>query len=262
MALTPEQIKAREGKLTGSVVKILMTGTAAELVSLWNQMLGREEAPDLSGVWAVRRGDALEPLNLDWYGLTRGIEVTRRGEVVVGKPDWMAATLDGWDTQRNCPVEAKSCGGREPLETIIERYTPQCTWQMLVTGAKECALSVIMGANTPVVEYLAFDMVYARNLFARAKEFMACVESLTPPAELPKIEAPPPPTKEYDMTPLDHWRIQAERWKQAYGAVEMAKNSEKLLKAMVPADAKEAFGHGIRITRNRAGAMSLREIKS
>lgn len=262
MVLTPEQQKLRAHRLTGSVVKILMTGTAIEVVALWKQMLGMEEPPDLSGVWPVRLGETSEQLQLDWYGEKRGIEVTRRGEVVIGKPDWMAATLDGWDTQRDCPVECKHCGGRESLETIIVRYTPQCTWQMLVTGAKECALSVIMGANEPIVEYLAFDSAYARTLFNRAKAFMACVESLTPPAELPKIEAPPPPTKEYDMTPLDHWRIQAERWKQSYGAVEMAKESEKLLKQMVPPDAKEAKGHGVIITRNRAGAMSLREIKS
>jgi hypothetical protein len=37
-----------------------------------------------------------------------------------------------------------------------------------------------------------------------------------------------------------------------------AENASKALKAMVPADAKKCSGHGVRITRNRAGHLSLR----
>lgn len=95
--LTPEQLKARDGKLTASRVGVLMSGDEAKILSLWREMLGLQEPEDLSGVWAVRRGEATEQLNLDWFERKTGKKVTRRGEVVVHpEHDWAACTLDGW----------------------------------------------------------------------------------------------------------------------------------------------------------------------
>ncbi len=262
MALTKEQLKAREGKLTGSVVKVLMTGTALEIVTLWRQMLGMEQPPDLSGIWPIRLGEITEQLNLDWGERSLG-PITRRGEVAINPEiPWAVATLDGWIEKRGCPIEAKHVGGREPLGTIIARYTPQCTWQMLVTGAKECALSVIMGANEPIVEIIPLDEPYASELMRRARAFMHHVENLTLPCELPKIEPPPLPIREYDMTPNEEWMQLADRWTQAYGAAQIANECETQIKKLVPIDAKTAYGHGIIVSRNRAGAMSLREMKN
>lgn len=260
MALSAEQLKARENKLTASMVKVLMTGTAEELISLWKQILGMEEGPDLSGIWPVRLGEATEALNLAWYERKHG-KLKRVGEVVIGDPNWMAATLDGWDNYRKCPIECKHVGGREPLETIIARYMPQCHWQMMVTGAKECALSVIMGANEPIVEYIPYNPEYAKELMTRATAFMLCVETLNPPAALPAVEPPPLPIKEYDMTGNDTWRGLADRWIQSYGAAALAESAAKAIKTLTPADAQKAFGHGICVVRNRAGALRLTEMK-
>ena len=47
-------------------------------------------------------------------------------------------------------LEAKHVGGREPIETIIERYQPQLQWVMFVTCTKQIAISIIMGANQPI----------------------------------------------------------------------------------------------------------------
>jgi hypothetical protein len=262
MALTPEQHRLREGKLTASRVSALMGGDAAKILNLWREMIGDPAfvAEDLSGVWPVRLGEATEALNLEWYSRKHG-KISRMGEVVTGNPSWMAATLDAWDIEHACPVEAKNVGGREPLETIIARYAPQTTWQMMITESKQCALSVIMGANEPIVEFLPFDAEYAAELMKRAKQFMACVESLTPPVALPAITAPVIAAKIYPMDGNAEWKAQAERWVQSYGAAQIAKEAETKLKALVPADAAKAIGHGITITRNRAGSLALREDK-
>ena len=262
MALTKKQQEAREGKITASQVGVLMSGDPLKVLNLWKLHIGDPsyEEPDLSGVWPVRLGEATEALNLAWYDMKHG-KIGRMGEVVDGPEPWMCCTLDAWDRTLGIPVEAKHVGGREPLETIIARYTPQTTWQMLVTGTKQCALSVIMGANEPVVEFLTLDDAYAAELMRRARNFMACVESLTPPVELPPVAAPVAAVKEYDMTTAPGWGVQAAVWIQTSGAVETAKKAERELKAMVPADAKIASGCRITITRNRAGALSLRESK-
>lgn len=95
--LTVDQLQAREGKITASRVGVLMSGDEAKILALWREMLGLEEPPDLSGVWPVRRGEATEQLNLDWFQEKQGKPVIRRGEVVVHPDyDWAACTLDGW----------------------------------------------------------------------------------------------------------------------------------------------------------------------
>ena len=135
--LSPTQLAARENKLTASRVAALMTGNADKILNLWRELVGDPAfvPEDLSDVWPVRLGEATEHLNVAWYAKKHG-EVSRKGEVVVGNPDWMAATLDGWDVARGCPLEAKHVGGREPLETIISRYQSQMHWQMMVTDAR------------------------------------------------------------------------------------------------------------------------------
>ena len=263
MALTAAQHAAREGKLTASEVGALMSGDAAKILNLWKRHIGDPSyvEPDLQWVWPVRLGEVTEELNLEWYAHRYDTMVSRTGEVVLGDPTWMAATLDGWDHNRGCPVECKHVGGREPLETIIARYTPQCTWQMLCTRTKQCALSVIMAANEPVVEFLTLNDEYAAELMRRARNFMACVESLTMPVDLPVVAAPVVAARMVDMTDNPQWAAYADRWVQTYGAAQTAREAERELKALVEADVVKAAGHGVVITRNRAGSLSLRESK-
>jgi YqaJ-like viral recombinase domain len=261
MALTAEQLSQRDGRLTASQVGALMSGDDEKVMRLWKMHIGDPSYvdEDLSGVWPVRLGELTETLNLEWYSRKHG-KISRMGEVVLCDP-WMACTLDAWDVQRGCPVECKHVGGREPLETIIARYAPQTTWQMMVTKATECALSVIMGANEPIVEFLPLNADYAAELFSRAEKFMACVESLTPPVSLPTVAAPVVAAKIYPMDDNAEWKAQAERWIQTYGAAATAKEAEAALKKMVPADAAKCTGHGVTISRNRAGSLALREDK-
>src|SRR5580765_5201944 len=160
--LNAEQIAARTGKLTGSRIACLMQGDAEKIMQLWLEMTDDPSfvPEDLSRVWPVRLGECTEQLQLDWYEL-KNAAVTRRGEVVIHpRYPWAAATLDGWIDDLDCPIECKHVGGREPLEVIIERYWPQMGWQMECTGAQQCALSVIMGANEPIVEFIPRDDGY------------------------------------------------------------------------------------------------------
>ena len=87
-------------------------------------------------------------------------------------------------------IEAKHCGGREPVETLIERYHPQCQWIMFVTNTKTIALSIILGANEPIVEYLDRDEAYVAEMVKRGAQFMEHVRNRTPPVILAPA-APP-----------------------------------------------------------------------
>jgi hypothetical protein len=134
-------------------------------------------------------------------------------------------------------------------------------WQMMTTKAKQCALSVIIGGNEPIIEFVSLNRQYARELWARASAFWLCVKSRTVPHELPAVPPPPPATKDYIMEGNEEWKAQAQRWVQAYGAAQIAKEADRAIKALVPPDAKTAAGHGIMVSRNRAGAMTVRELR-
>src|SRR5215510_10366874 len=168
--LSPTQLQAREGKLTASRVACLMTGDKEKIMNLWREMAGDPDfvPEDLTWELPVQIGEATEPVNIRFYAHNQGTTVSRQGEVVTGNPAWMGATLDGWDDTLKCPIECKTVGGFEKLEVIIERYQPQMQWQMLVTQAPQCALSVIFGNAKQVVELIPYDPAYANELARRA----------------------------------------------------------------------------------------------
>lgn len=257
--LNPEQIAARENKLTASRVACLMTGDAEKIYKLWQEMIGDPAfvPEDFSNNWPVNLGIATEALNLDWFARKHG-EVTRRGEVVV-KNEWMACTLDGWSKDHGCPIECKHVGGREAFDTVRARYMPQMTWQMIVTDATQCAFSVIEAANAPIVQFVPYDTAYATLLIQRASDFMRCVEDLVPPVAQPPVEAPVIPLRIYPMTGNNVWAANAVDWLANKEAKKIAERAEKELKAIVPADAARCHGHGIQITRSKGGLLYLRE---
>jgi len=261
MSLTEAQLKARDGKLTASRVACLMTGDETKIMNLWREMVGDPAfiADDLSGVWPVRLGEATEALNLSWYERKTGRALTRKGEVVVcPRAEWAASTLDGWDAAVPAVIECKHVGGYEARDVVLARYQPQLHWQMICTGAKQAVLSVIEGAKEPALEVVDFDESYAAELWTRAERFMACVRDLVEPVTLAPVAAPVKAEKIYDMRESNAWAAHAADWlahKEAAGKFDKA---AKEIKGLTPADAAKAHGHGIAVSRNKAGALSIK----
>lgn len=262
--LSPDQVRQRDGKLTASRVACLMTGDAEKIINLWRELVGDPAfvPEDLSSIWAVQLGSWTEPLNLDWYEKRTGKPLSRRGEFVV-HPEftWAAATLDGWDNDLKAPVECKHVGGFEPTTKVLERYAPQVHWQMLVTGATQCVFSIIEGAREPVIEIVDLDNEYATELMLRASAFMHCVETMTPPIALTPIAAPVKAEKTYDMTGNNEWASNAVQWISTRQARKDNEAADKAIKALVAADAIKCLGHGITVSRSKAGSLTIREEK-
>src|SRR6266853_2214550 len=94
------ELKRREGKLTASKVACIIEGDKARIYRLWEEMIGEKPEQYLDHVWAVRLGSCTERLNMDWYELKNGIPITRRNLFIVHpKLEWVACTLDGWETK-------------------------------------------------------------------------------------------------------------------------------------------------------------------
>jgi hypothetical protein len=262
MTLTAEQQAKRAGKLTASRIAVLMTGDEAGIMRLYQELIGEIPPENLDDVWAVQLGAVTEKLNLDWFERKNNCILKARGEVIQHRTlSWAAATLDGYWIEGCCVVECKHVGGREPIETLIDRYQPQMQWQMECTVTTRCALSVIMGANEPIVEFVDRDTAYTFELVARAKSFMACVQMRIPPLEMAPLPPPANATKIRDMEGNNVWANHAEIWIGTRRSSEINKDSEKILKRLVQPEDKKCFGHGVQITRDRAGRLSLRPIR-
>ncbi len=272
--LTLEQLRAREGRLTTSSVACLMTGDEERILNLWRLLVGDPDygPEDLSGVWRVRLGDVTEPLNLEWYSRKTGRPLSRHGEVVIcPAADWAACTLDAWDADLDCPVEAKHVSGRELRTKIIERYQPQCHWQMLVTGARRVLLSLIEGTNEPTIEEISFDEIYAQELWRRAELFMECVVSLTPPLTLPEV-LPPIPKNQMRRFNLDDLSARGEiwpnwaramepellNWKNTVDQAKLNASAAKAIKEILPLDVGYVVCDAVCVSRAKNGAVSIK----
>jgi predicted phage-related endonuclease len=254
-------LKPRNEYLGASDVGVLMTGSAQELLDLWRSKVGDPtySAPDLTWVWPVQHGIATEEPNVRWFAHKHG-PISRAGEqVFMPSLPWAGCTLDAWSDVHQCPVEVKAVGGHEASQVIIDRYQPQMQWQMTVTGSSKCAFSVIVAGREPVVDFIPCDPDYAAEQMRRAQMFWECVESMRPPLELPPVPAPVVPEKTYEMTGSNIWAAEASIWLENRIAARLAKDAEQNLKGMVPADAIVCHGHGVKISRNRVGHLSLRE---
>ncbi len=144
-------------------------------------------------------------------------------------------------------------------ESAAEKHMAQLQHNMLVTGARRAYLSILTGGAKWVLIEVEPDPVYQTVLLQVERIFWRCVKTGEPPsvfgAEPPKAKLPV--VRVVDMGASNAWAEQAAifaRTKAAHAEHESAKSE---LKALIPEDAKEAFGHGLRAKRSKSGAVSF-----
>jgi hypothetical protein len=261
MALTERQIAARKGKMTASRVGAVMGEDPERIYDLWLELTGDPEwtPPDFSKVWAVQLGNATEQFHLDWIQRSQGPISMRGKSFQHPKVPWALSTLDGWIEDLNIPIEAKHTGGFESMDVVIDRYMPQIHWTMYCTETEECAFSVIMGAKEPKPVIIKRHAGYQAELIRTATEFMEHVFNLTEPVANPYVKPPKPEfSGVIDMSASNSWGAYANRWLEYRPAHIDYEEAAKGIKKLVPATAKEAFGHGVRVKRNSAGSLSIK----
>jgi len=251
----------RRSFIGGSDARIIMGSDEVALLRLWKQKRGEVEPEDLSGNLIVQLGLATEQLNQHWYERNTGQtvkDIQRRVRHPVIR--WMAATLDGLIAETGAVFEAKfMLPWSFSEETAAMKHMAQLQHNMWVTNAKSAALSIITGGGKWVELTIPADSLYQHVLLTVEKKFWRCVETGEPPrlfdAEPPRarIEA----VRIVDMSGSNAWAEFSgvfRRTREAFLEHEQAKTE---LKALMPEDAKEAVGYGIRAKRSKAGAVSF-----
>jgi predicted phage-related endonuclease len=233
----------------------------AALLRLWREKRGEVEAEDLSANLVVQLGVVTEELNRHWFERETGRRI-RHVQKFLRHPklEWMGATLDGMVKEESAVFEAKfMLPWSFTEESAAAKHMPQLQHNMLVTGARRAYLSILTGGGKWVSIGVDADPVYQTVLLQVERIFWRCV--LT--GEVPAVYGAEPPKAKLpiirvvDMSTSNAWGERAVifvRTRAAHAAHEAAKAELKLL---VPEDAREAFGHGVRAKRSRSGAISL-----
>jgi predicted phage-related endonuclease len=245
----------------GSDARIIMGDDDGALLRLWREKRGESEPEDLSGNLIVQLGVVTEPLNRHWFERNTGQILTgvqRRVHHPVVR--WMAATLDGIVEATGAIFEAKfMLPWSFTEEGAAEKYAPQLQHNMWVTNAKLSVLSIITGGGKWVEISISADPLYQHLLFTAEKKFWRCVESGEPPRLFgvepprPRIEA----VRIVDMSASNSWAEFAGVFRSTRSAFLEHERAKVELKGLMPEDAKEAIGHGIRAKRSKSGAVSF-----
>src|SRR5437660_4023024 len=231
------------------------------LIRLWREKRGEVEPEDLSSNLIVQLGTVTEDLNRRWYELNSGEvikHVQRRAQHQVIR--WMAATLDGVVESTGAVFEAKfMLPWSFSEEAAAAKHMPQVQHNMWVTNATAAVLSIITGGGKWVEIKIPADSLYQHLLLTAEKKFWRCVES----GERPHVFGVEPPrarieaVRIVDMSSSNAWAEFSNLFRRTREAHLEHENAKAELKGLMPEDAKEAIGHGIRAKRSKSGAVSF-----
>jgi len=256
----------RRAFIGGSDARIIMGNDEVALVRLWREKRGEAEPEDLSGNLIVQLGTATEALNRTWYERNTGRRVTAvQRRVKHSAIPWMMATLDGLVEGSGAIFEAKfMLPWSFSEEAAAEKYMGQLQHNMWVTHSREAVLSIITGGGKWVEITIPMDPLYLTVLVSAEKKFWRCVQSGETP-HLINAEPPRPHIEAIrivDMSSSNSWAEFAALFRSTRGAFLDHERAKSELKALIPEDAKEAIGHGVRAKRSRSGAVSFDLLES
>ncbi len=175
----------------------------------------------------------------------------------------MAATLDGRLEGSGAIFEAKfMLPWNFSEEAAAEKHMAQLQHNMWVTASRTAVLSIITGGGKWIELTIPADPLYQHLLLTAERKFWRCVESgetpslfgIDPPR--PRLEA----VRTVDMSGSNAWAEFANLYRVTRAAASEHDRAKAELKALVPEDAKDAFGHGVRAKRSKSGAVSFEAV--
>jgi len=252
---------SRRQFIGGSDARIIMGGDETALLRLWKEKRGEVEPEDLSGDLLVQLGGVTEDLNRQWYEKNTGHPVTDvQRQVFHAVHRWMAATLDGRVEATGAVFEAKfMLPWNFSEEGAAEKHMPQLQHNMWVMASRTAVLSIITGGGKWVEITIPADPLYQHLLLTAERKFWRCVQSGEPP-HLFGIEPPKPrlqAVRIVNLTGSNAWAEFANLYRVTRAAAIDHDRAKTELKALVPEDAREASGHGLRAKRSKSGAISF-----
>ena len=107
------------------------------------------------------------------------------------------------------------------------------------------------------------DPLYQHLIVTAERKFWRCVENGEPPSLFgidppkPRIEA----VRVVDMSASNAWAEFATSFARTHPAFHEHERAKAELKSLVPEDAQQAIGHGVRAKRSKSGAITFELLK-
>jgi predicted phage-related endonuclease len=251
----------RRNFIGGSDARTIMGNDESALLRLWREKRGEVEPEDLSGNLIVQLGTVTEDLNRRWYERNSGHaikHVQKRIQHPIHR--WMAATVDGIVEPLGAVFEAKfMLPWTFSEEAAAQKHMAQLQHNMWVTSSRSAVLSIITGGGKWVEMTIHADPLYQHLLLTAEKKFWRCVQNGEPP-RLFGVEPPRPrlaAVRVVDMSASNSWAEWTVVYRKTRPAHQEHEGAKSELKKLVPEDAKEAIGHGLRAKRSKSGAISF-----
>lgn len=259
--ILPPNRDDRRAFIGGSDARIIMGEDEAALLRLWREKRSETEPEDLRGNLIVQLGSVTEALNRHWYERNTGQVVTAvQRRVFHPVKRWMAATLDGLVEDTGAVFEAKfMLPWTFSEEAAAEKHMAQLQHNMWVTASRMAVLSIITGGGKWVEITIPADPIYQHLLLTAEKKFWRCAETGETPhlfgvePARPRMEA----VRIVDMSTSNSWAEFAATFRRTRPAYQEHEGAKADLKKLVPEDAREAVGHGLRAKRSKSGAISF-----
>jgi hypothetical protein len=245
----------------GSDARTIMGHDEGALIRLWQEKRGEIEPEDFSRNLAVQFGVVTEDLNRRWFERETGRQLANV-QTFLRHPrlEWMGATLDGLVREESAVFEAKfMLPWSFTEEAAAEKHMPQLQHNMLVTGARRAYLSILTGGGKWVVIEVDANPVYQTVLLQVERIFWRCVSTGAVPVVCGAVppKAKRPVVRVVDMSASNAWSECAAIFARTRNAHTEHESAKSELKLLVPDDAREAFGHGVRAKRSKSGAISF-----
>ncbi len=251
----------RKSFIGGSDARIIMGENEDKLIRLWREKRGEASPEDLSDVLIVQLGKVTEDLNRRWFERNTRCSI-KDIQLWIQHPihRWMGATLDGRIEQTNAIFEAKfMLPWTFSEEAAAEKHMAQLQHNMWVANARTASLSIITGGGKWVELTIPADPLYQHLLLTAEKKFWRCVHTGEPPrpfgVEAPRVRLEA--VRVVDMSASNSWTELASIYQRTRAAYQEHESAKSDLKKLVPEDAKEAVGRGIRAKRSKSGAISF-----
>jgi predicted phage-related endonuclease len=249
----------RRAVIGGSDAGVIMGDDEGLLTRLWQEKRGEVEPEDISENLIGQLGVVTSGLNRRWYERSTGNsikDVQRRIHHPVHR--WMATTLDGLVDPGGSVFVAKfvlpwTFSG----EGAADRHMAQLQHDMWVSNARSAVLSIITGGASWLELTVYADPLYQHLLLTAEKKFWRCVENGETP-RLFTVETPRPRlevVRIVDMSTSNSWAELVAVYRRTGPAHQEHEAAKSNLKKLLPEDANEATGHGLRVTRSKSGAI-------
>lgn len=179
MSLTQEQLERRKSGLGGSeVATILNLNPYKTPYELWLEKTGRREPEDISGKFAIRRGNDMEALVAKWFSEDTGLTVARVNSTLTN-PDhpYLLGHIDRRIVGAKEGLECKTSNwrmavnfGEEGTDDVPPSYLIQCVHYMIVTGWRVWHLAAELGGDFKIYR-IEYDETLANHVARTAHDW-------------------------------------------------------------------------------------------